>query len=95
MSSAEPRPALRRRKLMITLGVGIILAVSCLGMESASAATRSRLAVSLNPDRSAAVRLDGSRLKGKIYVFVRNSSRLDKVDFYWTARRVRRHLFEP
>jgi hypothetical protein len=82
MSSAGPRPALRRRKLMITLGVGIILAVSCLGMESASAATRSRLAVSLNPDRSAAVRLDGSTLKGKIYVFVRNSSRLDKVDFY-------------
>jgi hypothetical protein len=28
------------------------------------------------------VRLDGSTLKGKIYVFVRNSSRLDKVDFY-------------
>jgi hypothetical protein len=32
MSSAGPRPALRRRKLMITLGVGIILAVSCLGI---------------------------------------------------------------
>jgi hypothetical protein len=51
----------------------VVLAISCLGLESASAATRARLAVSLNPDRSNAVRLDGSTVKGKIYVFVRNS----------------------
>jgi hypothetical protein len=36
----------------------------------------------LNSDRSSAARLDGSRVNGKIYVFVRNSKRLDKVAFY-------------
>jgi Right handed beta helix region len=82
MSSGGLRLPLRRRQLVLMLGVGIILAVSCLGIESASAATTSRLAVSLNPDRSSAVRLDGSTVDGKIYVFVRNSKRLDEVDFY-------------
>ena len=47
--------------------------------------------MSLNSDRSSAARLDGSMVKGKIYVFVRNSKTLDKVDFYidsprWTHR---------
>ena len=72
----------RRRKAMIALGLSATLALSVLGIQSASASTRSRLALSLNPDRSNAVRLDGSTVKGKIYVFVRNSQTLDKVDFY-------------
>ena len=76
------RPLRRQRKVVIAFGASIALALSGLGLESASAATRSRLAVSLNPDRSNAVRLDGATVKGKIYVFVRNSETLDKVDFY-------------
>ena len=72
----------RQRKVMIALGAIIALVLSGLGIQSASAATRSRLAVSLNPDRSNAARLDGSTVKGEIYVFVRNSRSLDKVDFY-------------
>jgi Glycosyl hydrolase family 12 len=88
----EPRLAVRRhRKLIVVLAVSIALALSGLGMESASASTRSRLAVSLNSDRSSAARLDGSTVNGKIYVFVRNSKTLDKVDFFidsprWTNR---------
>jgi parallel beta-helix repeat protein len=83
MTPRAPRLALRRqRKAMIALGLSAILALSVLGIQSASASTRSRLALSLNPDRSNAMRLDGSTVKGKIYVFVRNSKTLDKVDFY-------------
>jgi len=83
MVLGEPRLAVRRhRKVVVVLAVSIALALSGLGIESASASTRSRLAVSLNSDRSSAVRLDGSRVNGKIYVFVRNSKKLDKVDFY-------------
>ena len=67
---------------MIALALTATLALSVLGIQSTSASTRSRLALSLNPDRSNAVRLDGSTVKGKIYVFVRNSETLDKVDFY-------------
>jgi Glycosyl hydrolase family 12 len=79
----EPRLAARRhRKLVVVLAVIVALALSGLGIESASASTRSRLAVSLNADRSSAARLDGSMVNGKIYVFVRNSKTLDKVDFY-------------
>ena len=47
---------------------------------------QANLAVSLNPNRSGAVRLDGSMVKGKIYVFVENSGTLDKVDFYLDSR---------
>jgi hypothetical protein len=72
----------RRRKAMIALALSATLALSVLGIQSASASTRSSLALSLNPDRSNAVRLDGSTVKGNIYVFVRNSKTLDKVDFY-------------
>jgi hypothetical protein len=92
MVPREPRLAVRRhRKVVVVLAVTIALALSGLGIESASASTRSRLAVSLNSDRSSAARLDGSMVKGKIYVFVRNSKTLDKVDFYidsprWTNR---------
>lgn len=72
----------RHRKVVVVLAVTIALALSGLGIESASASTRSRLALSLNSDRSSAARLDGSRVNGKIYVFVRNSKTLDKVAFY-------------
>jgi hypothetical protein len=83
MVLGEPRLAVRRhRKVVVVLAVSIALALSGLGIESASASARSRLAVSLNSDRSSAARLDGSRVNGKIYVFVRNSKKLDKVDFY-------------
>ena len=88
----RPRLGLRRATVTIALGASIVLALGGgLGIESASASTRSRLAVSLNPDRSSAARLDGSVAEGKIYVFVRNSKTLDKVDFYvdssrWTKR---------
>jgi hypothetical protein len=72
----------RRRNVTIALAISAVLVFSAVGIESASASTRSRLAVSLSPDRSNAVRLDGATMKGKVYVFVRNSETLDKVDFY-------------
>jgi hypothetical protein len=81
------RPRLRRRKAVVILAVSIALALSGLGIESASASTRSRLAVSVKPDRSSAARLDGSKVKGQIYVFVRNSRSLRKVDFYLDSSR--------
>ena len=96
MVRREPRLAVRRyRKVVVVLAVSIALALSGLGIESASASTRSRLALSLNPDRSNAVRLDGSTVKGQIYVFVRDSENLDKVDFYLDSRRRTSHRFEP
>ena len=88
MFPGRPRLAVRRhRKVVVVLAVSIALALSGLGVESASASTRSMLALSLNPDRSNAVRLDGSTVKGQIYVFVRDSENLDKVDFYLDSRR--------
>ena len=88
MFPRRPRLAVRRhRKVAVILAVSIALALSGLGTESASASTRSRLALSLNSDRSNAVRLDGSTVKGQIYVFVRDSETLDKVDFYLDGRR--------
>ena len=86
MSPGRPRLALRR-KVMLALIASLAIALGCAGIQSASAATRSRLVVSLNPDRSNAVRLDGANVKGKMYVFVRNSEALDKVDFYLDSRR--------
>jgi hypothetical protein len=87
MVPGEPRLAVRRRrKVVVVLAVSIALALSGLGTESASASTRSRLALSLNPDRSNAVRLDGSTVKGQIYVFLKDSETLDKVDFYLDSR---------
>jgi hypothetical protein len=83
MLPGGPRSAqLRRRKVVIALAALIVLAVSGLGIECASAATNSRLAFSFSPDRSSAERLEGSTVKGNIYVFVRNSTILHKVDFY-------------
>ena len=88
MSPGGSRLASRhRRMLVIVLGAVIALALSGIGIESAAASTRSRVAVSLSPDRSNAVRLDGSSVKGMIYIFVRNSNSLDKVDFYLDSRR--------
>ena len=87
MIHVGPRLALRRLlKMVVILGASVALALSGLSIESASASTRSRLALSASPDRSSAVRLDGSTAKGKIYVFVKNSESLDKVDFYLDGR---------
>ena len=88
MTSYGHRSGLRRRRtLIIALTISAALALSALGAESASASTRSRLAVSLNPDRSQAVRLNGSTATGKIYVFVRKSKGLREVDFYLDSSR--------
>jgi hypothetical protein len=88
MVPRKPRSAVRRqRKVIVVLAVSIALALSALGIDSASASTRSRLAVSLNPDRSSAARLNGSTVKGEIYVFVRSSKNLKKVDFYLDSPR--------
>jgi hypothetical protein len=83
MIPGGPRLASRRRRnIVIAFAAGIALALSGLGSGSASASTRPRLVVSMSPDRSTAVRLDGSPVKGEIYVFVRNSRSLKKVEFY-------------
>jgi phosphatidylinositol-3-phosphatase len=83
MVPRKPRLAVRHhRTVVVVLAVSIALAMSALGIGSASASTRARLAVSLNPDRSSATRLNGSTVNGKIYVFVRSSKTLEKVDFY-------------
>src|SRR5215212_609828 len=100
MIPGGPRLALGgRRRAMIALGVSAALVLSAVGIESATASTRSMLAVSLNPDRSNAVRLDGATVKGKIYVFVRNSQALDEVDFYldssWRSSRPVRTETDP
>lgn len=79
--------ARRHHKVVVVFAVIIALALSGLGLESASASTRSRLAVSLKSDRSSATRLDGSTVKGNVYVFVRKSRALSKVDFYLDSPR--------
>ena len=87
MMRGGPRLTLgRRQKMVIALGASAALALSGLGIGSASASTRSSLSLSLNPDRSSAVLLDGSTVKGKIYVFLKSSEALDKVDFYLDSR---------
>jgi hypothetical protein len=83
MTPGGPRLASRRgRNIVIAFGASIALALSGLGLQSASASIRSMLAVSLSPDRSTEVRLDGSTVKGEIYVFVPNSRTLKQVEFY-------------
>ena len=82
------RLALRRRhKMVVALCASAALALSGLSIDSASAATRPGLVLSLSPDRSGAVRLNGSTVEGKIYVFVKNSQNIGKVDFYLDGRR--------
>jgi hypothetical protein len=86
MISGAPRLASRRRRqVLIAIGVSVLI-LSVLRLESTSASTRPSLAVSLSPDRTNAVRLDGSTVKGKIYVFVKNSGTPDNVDFYLDRR---------
>jgi hypothetical protein len=66
MFPGGPRLALRRRRIAVfALLASITLVLSCLGIESASASAKSRLDVSLNPDRSSALRLDRSTVKGR------------------------------
>jgi len=75
----------RLRRGLIAFGTSLALVLGVLGifgMESASAAHRSSLAVSLNPDRSDAERLKNRTVQGKIYVFVRSTRSLKKVTFY-------------
>jgi hypothetical protein len=86
MIPSRPRFASRRRKLVVAIGASVALALSGLGFEFAAASTGPILAMSLNPDRSGAVPLDGSTVRGKIYVFVENAEALKKVDFYLDGR---------
>jgi Domain of unknown function (DUF1996) len=75
----------RLRRMLIAFGTSLALVLGTLGVfavGSASASTGSELMVSLNPDRSHAVPLDGLTVQGDIYVFVRSSRGLRKVDFY-------------
>jgi Right handed beta helix region len=65
--------------------MGLLLAFSGVGLETAAAdpgPTRSRLAVSLTPDRASAVNLNRARLHGLVYVHVRDSANLRRVEFY-------------
>ena len=71
-----------RYQIAVALAVGLVLAVGGVGLEPAAAFTRSRLAVSLSPDRARPVSLDGAKVKGKIYVFVRTPRKVDRVDFH-------------
>ena len=90
----ESRFAPRRlRRVLIAFGTSLALVLGVfgvVGVGTASAWTRSRLAVSLSPDRSQPVRLDGLTMHGNIYVFVRSSRGLRKIDFYlddgWQTR---------
>ncbi len=82
---ADRFAAHRFRRGLIAFGTSIALVLGVFGVfgiGSASATPRSSLAVSLNPDRSSAVRLDGLTVEGKIYVFVRSLRGLKKVTFY-------------
>jgi hypothetical protein len=75
----------RRRPTAIALAIGMVLVLSGIGVESAAAFTaftRSRLVVSLSPDRAQPVQLHRARLDGKVYVFVRDSGNLRRVEFY-------------
>ena len=85
--------ARRLRRGLIAFGASLALVLGVFGifgMGSASAAPRSSLAVSLNPDRSSAVRLNSQTVQSKIYVFVRSVRGLKKVTFYlddsWQSR---------
>ena len=90
----ESRFAPRRlRRVLIAFGTSLALVLGVfgvVGVGTASAWTRSRLAVSLSPERSQPVRLDGLTMHGNIYVFVRSSRGLRKIDFYlddgWQTR---------
>ena len=83
----------RLRRGLIAFGTSIALVLgvfAVFGTGSASAASRSSLAVSLNAQRSNPTRLDSLTVQGKIYVFVRSQRGLKKVTFYlddsWQSR---------
>ena len=87
MADGGPRLAVRGRKMVLALCTSVILALTGLALsglriEAASASVRSRLVVSTNPDRTNAVLLAGSTVRGKAYIFVRKSGTLSKVEFY-------------
>jgi hypothetical protein len=82
---------LRRGLIAFCTSIALVLGVlGVLGIGSASAAPRSSLAMSLNPDRSNPTRLGSRTVQGKIYVFVRSLRGLKKVTFYlddsWQSR---------
>ena len=82
---ADGFAAHRLRRGLVAFGTSLALVLGVfgvLGMGSASAAPRSSLAVSLNPNPSSAVRLDSRTVQGEIYVFVRSQRGLEKVTFY-------------
>ena len=75
----------RLRRGLIAFGTSMALVLGILGVfgtASASAAPRSGLAVSLNPDRSNPTRLNSLTVQDEIYVFVRSMRGLKKVTFY-------------
>ena len=91
MPRPRPRRAMRqplaaRVVISIATSLALVLVLAALGVESSWASTRSSLVLSLSPDRSSAVSLGGSTVKGQIYVFVRNSRTLAKVEFYLDDR---------
>ena len=82
---------LRRGLIAFCTSLALVLGVlGVLGIGSASAAPRSSLVMSLNPDRSNPTRLGSRTVQGKIYVFVRSLRGLKKVTFYlddsWQSR---------
>jgi parallel beta helix pectate lyase-like protein len=82
MSQRRPRSMIRRSQLPLALVIGLLLLLTGVGLESASAYIRSRLAVSSSADRSSSARLDGAVVKGQIYVFLTSPRYLDRVEFY-------------
>ena len=85
MSRGRSRLLPRRHRIALALAMGLLLAFSGVGLETAAAdpgPTRSRLAVSLTPDRASAVNLNRARLHGLVYVHVRDSGNLRRVEFY-------------
>jgi hypothetical protein len=83
---AMRQPLAARVVISIATSLALVLVLAALGVESSSASTRSRLVLSLSPDRSSAVFLGSSTVEGEIYVFVMNSRTLAKVEFYLDDR---------
>jgi hypothetical protein len=76
---------MRRHRIAIALLAGVLLALSGIGLDSAAAYgwfSRSRLAVSLSPDRTQPVNLHGAKVSGRIYVFACDAGDLKRVEFY-------------
>src|SRR3712207_161247 len=83
MSRGGPWSGMRRHQIAVaTLAVGVLVVLSGVGLESASAWSRSRLSVSWSPDRSGSVLLDGATISDDIYVFLTSPRWLDRVEFY-------------